>query len=367
MDNIHAESLAPVTLRLDPGAEYHTATRKFQGIPGVERTAAGRFFATWYSGGTTEGPDNYVLLVRSDDDGQTWPEPILVVDPPGKVRASDPVLWIDPLGRLWLFWSQTYEWYNGIAGVWFSRCENPDADKLIWSEPRRMAHGIMMNKPLVTSKGEWLFPTAIWAACDPKLPELKDQLLSNVTVSTDQGKTFQRRGGADVPLRSYDEQMFIERRDGSLWMLVRTKYGIGQSVSLDDGATWCLGCPTDIAGPSSRFFIRRLASGRLLLINHRDFLDPAEKSHAGRMNLTASLSEDDGKTWSGHLLLDERYQVSYPDAVIDSSGTIHVIYDRERTGAREILLARFHEDEVIKGRLYLETSFLKRIVNKVNF
>ncbi len=32
--------------------------------------------------------------------------------------------------------------------------------------------------------------------------------------------------------------MVVERKDGSLWMLLRTSYGIGQSVSADGGATW---------------------------------------------------------------------------------------------------------------------------------
>ena len=149
--------------------------------------------------------------------------------------------------------------------------------------------------------------------------------------------------------------MLVERCDGSLWMLVRTRYGIGQSVSTDGGFTWSPGWPTDIAGPNSRFHIRRLASGRLLLINHRNF--------TGRSHLTASLSEDDGRTWFGHLLVDERKDVSYPDATVSADGGIYMIHDRERYGAREILVSRFTEEEVARGRLGDSRSFLRRVVD----
>lgn len=62
----------------------------------------------WYSGGTNEGPENYVVLVTSSDDGETWSPIQLVIDPAGYVRACDPNLWVDPRGRLWLFYAQSY-------------------------------------------------------------------------------------------------------------------------------------------------------------------------------------------------------------------------------------------------------------------
>ena len=39
---------------------------------------------------------------------------------------------------------------------------------------------------------------------------------------------------------------------------------------------------------------------------------------------------DGGKSYEGFLLLDERSDVSYPDAVEGSDGYIYIIYDRER-------------------------------------
>lgn len=59
-------SLKPVPLNTHAGSEYSSRSRRWQGIPGIERAPGGRLWATWYSGGPGEGPENYVLAVISD-------------------------------------------------------------------------------------------------------------------------------------------------------------------------------------------------------------------------------------------------------------------------------------------------------------
>ena len=87
------------------------------------------------------------------------------------------------------------------------------------------------------------------------------------------------------------------------------------------------------------------------------------------------ISRDDGKTWEGGLLLDGRSQVSYPD-VTERDGEITVIYDRERGGfkeslaeaqgeAREILLARFTEEDILHGALLSSGGFLQRVISRL--
>lgn len=63
----------------------------------------------WYSGGWMEPHiDNYNLLVSSEDGGLTWSDPLLIIpsDKERLIHALDIQLWIDPLGRLWVFWVQ---------------------------------------------------------------------------------------------------------------------------------------------------------------------------------------------------------------------------------------------------------------------
>jgi len=356
-------ALQPPPIDTSPGPEYADSTRRFQGIPGIERAPNGRLWAAWYSGGDNEGPENFVLLVTSGDDGRSWSAPTLVIDPPGQVRAFDPCLWHDPCGRLWLFWAQGYSWWDGRAGVWCIVTANPGAEDPAWSPARRLCNGIMMNKPAVLSTGEWLLPAAVWIH-KPRVQNpshghnLGDEVGANAVCSTDRGATWSRLGGAQVPERVFDEHMFVERRDGSLWVLVRTSYGIGESFSSDRGRTWSPGRPSGIPHVNSRFFIRRLASGRLLLVAHNP-PDGRTRSH-----LVARLSDDDGRTWLGGLTLDEREGVSYPDGGQAPDGTLYVVYDYSRTGARQILLATFAEEDVLAGRCISPKARLRAVVNQ---
>ena len=209
-----------------------------------------------------------------------------------------------------------------------------------------------MCKPTVLSSGEWVLPASTWRDTDNS---------ARVVVSTDKGKTFRLRGACNVPreVREFDEHMIVERKDKSLWMLVRTKYGIGESVSNDRGETWSTLVPSAVRHPSARFFIRRLSSGNLLLVKHG-----AISKKTGRSHLIAYLSEDDGYKWSGGLLLDERSGVSYPDGQQSHDGTIHIVYDYSRTGAREILMASFTEEDVVTGNTASETVSLRMVVSK---
>lgn len=367
-------SMSPARLLWSPDDnKYRASGRAWQGIPAIERTRGGRLFAAWYSGGTGEMVGNFVV-VETSDDGVNWSDAWLIIehDDPN-VRCFDQCLWIDPQGRLWLTWTQSaHGCFDGRDGVWAVICDDPDVrGRLLFSAPRRIANGLMMNKPTALSNGEWLFPCAIWGAEYTQIsggdahPELAGEVMANVYVTRDNGDTFYRWGGANVPGRVFDEHMVVELKDGRLWMLVRTVYGIGQAYSHDFGRTWVDIGASGHTGPNSRFFIRRLHSGRLLLINH---VNPTNAINTRpwrrRDNLMAMLSEDDGRTWIGGLMLDARAEVSYPDATQAEDGNIYAIHDFQRLGAREIVMSVFTEDDIIAGRPVSEGAALGRVINR---
>jgi predicted neuraminidase len=378
-------ALTPVPVsRADP-ARYGDDQRLFQGIPGMAISQGGRLWATWYSGGAGEGPENYVLLATSGDGGLTWSKPVFVMDPESPVRAYDAVLWRAPDGVLWWFYSQTYGQWDGRAGVWAVTSRNADEPLPTWSPPRRLADGIMMNKPVATRDGRWLFPIARWSlkpsASMPgtKRPPIPNPYLAwepeavgtHLYRSDDAGATIVRLGTARIPDVRYDEHHVLERRDHTLWILARTNSGISESISTDGGSTWSLGQPSPIPNAASRFFIRRLKSGNLLLVKHNPPLDQpwlvaatVQSSWRQRSHLTAYLSEDDGVTWKGGLLLDDRLVVSYPDGDQGADDTLFVIYDHNRESDREILLARFTEQDVLARRLVSPVSRLRLLVNR---
>lgn len=336
--------------------KFYQSRRKWQGIPAMERTSRGRLFSAFYSGGITEQPGNYVVLLLSDDDGRTWSEPVAAAYEGENKRAYDECLWIDPAGRLWFIWSVMPN-----HGVWAAICDRPDDTPLRFGEPFRIGEDVMMNKPTVLSDGSWLFPCAVWGEGVHVIPEFSTKhypRLAYVYRTADLGKTFKRLGGADINGRSFDEHMILELKDGRLAMYVRTFYGIGVSYSSDGGMSWSEGGDSGFGGPCSRFFIRRLRSGAVLFVNHVNF--------TGRNNLCAMLSFDDGASWQGGLLLDERDGVSYPDATETEDGTIYLTYDRDRRGVAEILMAVFNEKDILNGSVVSEKGRLKQIISRLN-
>ena len=368
-------SMRSPTFITAPGQEYADASRRWQGIPSLERAANGRLWAVWYSGGVTEEPGNYLVLATSADDGHTWITPCGIVAPPDpRVRCYDANLWHDPRGRLWLFWTQSEGYFDGRLGVWAMTCDHSGDAAPAWSAPRRLVNGLAMNKPTILADGTWLLPAAIWSRDEPQRDDMATERFSNVYASTDAGITWRRRGGADVPDRWYDEHMVVERRDGTLWMLVRTHGGIGEAISTDGGATWQAGASPALPGPNARFFLRRLHSGRLLLVNHEPrggwsrvtgdvVAEHGRPDYPERTNLTAMLSEDDGRTWIGGLLLDDRDEVSYPDGVETADGRLYIIYDRARQRLKEIYFAAFTEADILAGVPSPRTR-LRVLINK---
>lgn len=335
--------------------------RTWQGIPGLERTSKGRVFSSWFTGGPKEpSEENTVLLCWSDDQGTTFTPPVPMGLPKEGTRCFDPTLWIDPKGRLWYLFNRG-NMDTAQHDVWARICDDPDASPPVFGEEFRVGYegpyAFRMNKPTVLSSGEWLMPVTHateriegWFA-GPKQ-------LQGVGISTDEGKTWKLHGALAAPEWAL-ECMITELKDGRLWLLTRTGGGfLWESHSTDKGLTWSEAKASTIANPGSRFFIRRLASGNLLLVNHVNF--------KGRNNLTAQVSTDDGRTWNDGMLLDERNNVSYPDGAQDKDGLIWITYDRDRQGDGDILLAKFKEEDALAGRNVTGAARLKQVISKLD-
>ncbi len=316
--------------------------QSWAGIPGIEVSPGGRLFLTWFSGGEGEpSPRNTVYLALSDDGGDSFGEPLVMAAPSPAGRAFDPALWIAPTGALWLIYNRGDN-ETAAHGVFARVLAMPDAGSLAWGGEFRVGYDVpfsfRMNKPIALSTGEWIMPVThalnrcyAWFA--------GGEQLQGVGVSHDEGRTWRLHGAVVAPDWAL-ENMIVECRDGSLLMYIRAGGGtIWQSRSHDRGRTWSPGEPTAVANPGSRFCLRALPDGDWLLIN-----SPDPERRAG---MTASLSSDEGKTWRGGLMLDERDNVSYPDATRTDDGTVYAVHDRERRGAAEILLSVFTKADVL--------------------
>ncbi|MBQ8759419.1 MAG: exo-alpha-sialidase [Clostridia bacterium] len=333
--------------------------RLWQSAPSAAMTKGGRIFCVYSADNShpDEVTTNYTVCAYSDNGGESY-ELAFYAYHDYEVRMSETLLFMSPEGVLYHFWTQSYKYFDGRGGIWCVKCENPDADIPKFTRPKRICDGFMADNPVVMRDGRWMFPSSVWTHITPEIHHFPEYEKASVWQSLDKGKTLSYVGGVVTPVPDFTENTVFEKADGTLVMLFRTESyagGINISKSKDGGKTWSEPKPFVIPGPSSRFMVSRFPSGNLLIVTHHEF--------TGRNNLTALLSDDDGETWRYPLLLDERNSVSYPSGNITPDGKCVLCYDRERTGAKEILLASFTEEDMRNGS-FGKNSFTKKLVCK---
>jgi hypothetical protein len=152
-------------------------------------------------------------------------------------------------------------------------------------------------------------------------------------------------------------------------MLLRNTGGIAQSVSTDGGRTWSDGSLylQSRMFRNERFFIRRLKSGALLMVRNNS--PDGKRSH-----MTAFVSDDDGATWKGGLLLDER-ESSYSDGITAADGMLFIIYDHQRytlnrvgkPGAGSVVMATFREADIRVSRAVTDQTRLRGVITQLQY
>ncbi len=367
----------------DVAEKYSEEKRAWQGAPSIARTRGGRLFVSFMSGGIYEpDPRNCGLAVYSDDNGETWSAPIFSIEskPEERLRSTDPEFWLAPNGALWLIWAEipypaglempTYEQlidmendseYHQLESqvkMYASVCEDPDAEELVFSEPRFLFDGYMQNRPFVTDSGRWLFPTWITAPRD----------YYEFFYSDDEGKTFKTtRTAGRPPKRHYDEPNFYKTADGRIAVLIRItgQYQM-RMFSSDDGLTWTEPEP-----------FMEVASQRPCCDNdiEKGVWAITSIHHRSRNGFRLWYSAD-GIEFEERLILDDRERVSYAEFVQDEAGNMYIVYDRERnnkirkslvTGyseaAKEILFARIPREVLESGKVNDQTV-RARIITK---
>lgn len=357
LTNTDAHRASAAIILEQPVDDARIKNRQHERVPSLVTSADGKaIFVVWYSGGKEEGPGNYATLAVSTDGGKSWKNDQLVVFPrEPSTRVYDAALWRDKSGQVWLFYATALnnEYWDLKGGV-HAIPVSWNGKKVVHGKSRLLAYGIMMNKPVyIPQKDFALFPVSVWRL-SPDAPQKPGYVPDGTFIHRfDYNGKKKRALTTLVPYssvkmadstRTYDEHMVVQTSDdGAMLCFVRgAKRTIYYCKSTDYGLSWSKLEPFRLTGPttSSRFHIRRLASGNLLLVMN---------DNRNRLDMMAFISKDGGKTWPHKLLLDERDWVSYPDVDQTADGVIHVTYDRERTGAMDILYCRFNEEDVIEG------------------
>lgn len=363
---------AVVTGLIRPDAYHSAANRSYCGISSIAVSPSGqRLWATWYASVTSdEDSNNFAILATSTDRGDTWKE-VLIADPDGEgpLRAFDPQVWVAPTGKLCWIWTERIAPLRATAPKGVNGCSaDPRGDRLMMLEldaetepllpcasPRQIGRGVMMGKPIIRKDGVWLFPSAWWQA-DPS---------ACVLTSADNGQSYSFLGGASVPkkLRLFEEHCLLELADGRLRAYIRVnqgKTGTWFSESSDGGQTWGASKPCDFAHCSTRIFVRRLKSGAVLMVKN----GPLD-ADVGRKQLTAYISDDDGATWLGGLVLSQgKATATYPDGDQAADGTIYLTWDADRSMLGDVHFARLTEAEIRAGKLTDPKSTIDGLIMK---
>ncbi|QDV49679.1 sialidase family protein [Gimesia fumaroli] len=98
------------------------------------------------------------------------------------------------------------------------------------------------------------------------------------------------------------EGTIVELKDGRIYALIRTRFGcFWEAFSTDEGASWRTIRPSQIPASSSPAILKRLESGRIVMLWNR-FRDPKRK-RGRREELSLAFSDDECKTWSAPVII----------------------------------------------------------------
>ncbi len=287
---------------------------------------------------THQGPfvttgDGGVLCVdarqalHSCDEGRTWKAtPIFgdetkfrISNERALLRTRDGIViaaWMNlnekksPAG--WNWGKKGVDWHDFILPIYV--CRSLDDGKT-WEDP------VFLNRP--------------WCGCIHSMIETRNGRIvlvgqeiipawrhaTVVFVSDDKGRTWRRSNVLDIGQGRHDhagsiEGTVIERRDGSLYQLLRTETGwLYESVSRDGGESWEDLKQSRIKSVTCCAQMTRLADGRIALLwNHPPRHHP--DSPSSREELFVAFSSDECATWSSPRVVAGNYgaggRVSYP-------------------------------------------------------
>lgn len=342
-----------VKLSGETNENYYPESRKWNGIS-TAVSYGNNLFAAWYTGGTKEPhSDNYIPVAASDDNGETWKDPFLIVDPINDTSVVLPVFFVNGAGELLLYYSVLPG--SKMYGIKLMNADGP-LDQITYEGPFLVSQRTVFVKPTILSDGSIVYATG-------------DKVgYSGVYKSVDDGYSYTKIATIPSkyvkPEKTYTEASIVERADGSLWMLSRLEKGyhggIEQAFSYDKGITWTTsegGLEYPLQGPGSRTGFMKLRSGALLFVTN--------ESTSNRDMMTAYLSEDDGKTWPYSILID-RYTSAYPEVYQDPDGKILIVYDKGRYLENSIRLTILREEDIKAGRFVSNTARDKLTVTKLN-
>ena len=246
-------------------------------------------------------------------------------------------------------WDPDWEWAPDLEIEWRQDAwaiRSADGGET-WDHRQPIYHGSFvgwLRETLVTRRNVVVVSVSEWRKPDHRF-------VTRTYTSTDEGRTWQKSNAIDLGGRgNHDgaiEATLTELSDGRLYMLIRTNLDrLWEAYSEDEGRTWLTIRPSIFDASSSPAFIRRLKSGRHVMVWNRLYpegLSEQEKAsyprRAGnngvtqrpsnwqRNELSIVVSDDDCRTWTKPfvLLRDRKGEVVYQVIAEVKPGLIQIV------------------------------------------
>ena len=265
-------------------------------------------------------------VLRSADEGRTWTKADLFADPAKFTVSNERVL------------LRTKE--GVIISAWMNGVERKPVKGWHWGEPGADWHDFVLPTYTCRSLDDgktWEAPVKLsepWCGCLHSMIQMRTGRIVLVGqeiipqwrhatvmfVSDDQGKTWQRGDMLDYGIGAHDhagsiEGTVVERKDGSLYLLLRTESGWLWQATSQDGLKWEGLKQSQIPSVTCCPQMARLADGRIALLWNAPPRH-APTNRTSRSELSLAFSDDEAKTWSKPVIVAANYagggRVSYP-------------------------------------------------------
>lgn len=289
-------------------------------------------------------PDGKILgvdapqdLVTSSDEGRTWDRRTGFLGSPDYSIRPERALFCTPGGVVILAFANDKE----RAGFkWDPKTSDSPGAKLPTYAVRSPDGGRSWQKPqklhddwtgairdVIQTRGGTIVFTSMKLLHDPG----RHSVVSY--SSKDEGLSWRRSNTIDLGGIGHHggatEATLEQLRDGRLWMLLRTNWKVfWEAFSEDDGVSWRTIRPSTFDASSAPGLLKRLKSGRLVLIWNRYFPEGKKEfpltggdnqfsevpvsNH--RLELSIMFSDDDGRTWTRPVVLARSTKgwIAYP-------------------------------------------------------
>lgn len=281
----------------------------------------------WFAG-SHEGHTDTAIWIAKRNNG-IWSAPAKVA----KVKDEqhwNPVLFNPGNGKIYLFFKVGRD-----IPIWETWLVTSDDEGETWGKPEILVpgdtsggRGPVKNKPIILSNGNWLAPGSV---------ETKKYWQANVDISSDYGQSWQQSNLIKAIEDKHIIQPTVwESSPGNIHMLLRSTCGkILRSDSTDFGRNWTRAYTTDLPNNNSGIDLVKLNDCRLALIynptsNFRK-RTPLRISLSGDNGKTwkdlVDLEDDDIEV--GDIKLQHGGEFSYPSIIASNNG-IACIYTWHR-------------------------------------